>query len=67
MKGLKVGDCVQYTPVILKDRDTPTEGVITKVEPAGSLFLMDMVVIDTVEHWIPAHECRLVEDTEVVE
>lgn len=58
---MKVGDKVRYTPVILADEDKPVEGSITMIEAAGHMFRMDMCVIDTVEHWIPAHECEPVE------
>ena len=58
---MKVGDKIRYTPVMLAGEDKPSEGTITMIEPAGHMFRMDMLVIDTVEHWIPAHECRPVE------
>lgn len=59
----KVGDKVRYAPVMLVN-DAPCDGVVTMVESRGWLFKMDMLVIDTVDHWIPAHECQA--KTEVV-
>jgi hypothetical protein len=41
--------------------DHESQGKVEQVEPAGKLFKMDMIGINTVEHWIPAHECELVE------
>jgi hypothetical protein len=37
------------------------EGTIVTIEPAGYIFKMPMLIIDTVEHWIPAHECVAIE------
>ncbi len=58
---MKVGDTVKYTPVMMKDDDKPAKGVIHMYAPAGDIFKMDMLCINTVEHWIPAHECKLIQ------
>jgi hypothetical protein len=52
-----IGDKVHYAPVMLSE-DTPRDGVVEMVEPAGSIFKMDMLSINTVDHWVPAHECE---------
>jgi hypothetical protein len=56
---LQVGDYVQYRPRLMSDTDMPTIGKIMALEPKGMLFNVDMVVIDTVDHWIPAHETQI--------
>lgn len=42
-------------------KDIPCDGIVEMVEPAGSIFKMDMLGINTVDHWVPAHECEKVE------
>jgi hypothetical protein len=57
---MKVGDKVRYTPVVITE-DKQTEGVIKQLVPAGDIFNQPMLVIEGVEHWIPAYECVEVE------
>jgi hypothetical protein len=59
---LQVGDYVQYTPRLMSDTDTPILGKIMVFEPRGRIFNVDMVVIDTVDHWIPAHETQILSE-----
>jgi hypothetical protein len=56
-----VGKKILYKPVIMADTDSETQGEIKMYEPAGFIFKMDMLSIDEVEHWIPAHECEFLE------
>jgi hypothetical protein len=57
---MKIGDKVKYVPRLIPE-DGPVEGTIVTIEPAGYIFKMPMLIIDTVEHWIPAHECVAIE------
>ena len=58
---MKVGDKISYKPVIMTE-DEPAEGVIKMYEPRGFMFKMDMLAIDEVGHWIPSHECVVLEE-----
>lgn len=53
-----VGKKVIYTPAQIEE-DKPCEGEVTLYMTAGEIFNQDMLCIDTVNHWIPASECRL--------
>ena len=55
---MKRGDKVLYTPIILSDKDKQCEGIIVDMEPAGLIFKMSMIALDTIPHWVPAHECK---------
>lgn len=47
-----------YQPRAIKT-DFPAEGVIRMYEPAGEIFNQPMLVIDEIPHWIPAHDCQI--------
>jgi hypothetical protein len=53
-----VGRKIRYRPVISRNTDVETEGVVDMYVAAGPLFHMDMLSIKEVDHWIPAHECE---------
>ena len=61
---MQIGQKVRYYPRLMADSDLPTDGVIIKTERAGPFFIMDMLVIDSLEHWIPANECGILDGTE---
>lgn len=53
---ISVGDKVKYKPrQILEDNETV--GTITQTAAYGNIFNQDMIVIDKIDHWIPAREC----------
>jgi hypothetical protein len=53
-----IGSKVRYKPVTI-DSDKPIEGTVTHIQQQGTIFNQTMIVIDTVEHWIPASECEV--------
>ncbi len=56
-----VGKRASYVPRMLDD-DVPTVGIIKMYCPRGDIFEMDMVALGNLDHWVPAHECTILED-----
>ena len=58
--SFEVGDVIVYYPVEMRDihGNDPVKGKVENIMGPDSIFNQQMLVLDTLDCWIPAYECK---------